>query len=96
MATKKQKKKIVVWQVGKCYLISTVTTYELGRLIAVTDTELVLEDASWVAYTGRFGEALEKGKVDEAEPYPDGQVIVGRGAVVTAVEWQHPLIRKAV
>ena len=81
------------WQLGKLYFIRTVTNYLLGKLTRVTDQELVLEDCAWVACTGRFAEALKSGKLDEVEPYPDGSVIVGRGAVVDACLWSHGLQR---
>ena len=65
-----------VWERGKKYFIRTVTNYLTGRLVDVTDQELVIEDAAWVADTGRFSDALKKGKFSEVEPYPDGFVIV--------------------
>ena len=77
-----------VWQVGKNYLIRTVTMIDTGRLVHVTEHELVLEDAAWIADTGRYADAVS-GKADflEVEPYPEGRrVIVGRGAVIDAVE----------
>jgi len=78
------------WVVGKCYLIRTVTMTNTGRLVAVTDNELVLEDAAWVADTGRFYSALKTGDLNEVEPFI-GRVIVGRGAIVDATEWMHEL-----
>lgn len=83
------------WPVGKNVIVRTVTMIQVGRLVAVTPHELVLVDAAWVADTGRFGECLATGTVAEAEPFPDGEVVVGRGAVVDACEWRHPLIRVA-
>jgi len=74
------------WVIGKNYLIRTVTMIQTGRLVAVTSQELVLEDAAWIADTGRFADALKTGKFNEVEPFPDGQVIVGRGAVVDAIQ----------
>ena len=74
------------WVIGKAYLIRTVTMIQTGRLVAVTQQELVLEDAAWIADTGRFADALKKGIFSEVEPFPDGQVIVGRGAVIDAVQ----------
>jgi hypothetical protein len=74
------------YQVGKIYLIRTVTMIQTGRLVRVTPQELVLEDAAWIADTGRFADALAKCEFDEVEPFPDGQVIVGRGAIVDAVQ----------
>lgn len=74
------------YKIGANYLIRTVTMIQTGRLVAVTQQELVLEDAAWIADTGRFSEALEKGSFSEVEPFPDGRVIVGRGAVIDATE----------
>jgi len=74
------------WEVGKIYLIRTVTMIQTGRLVAVGEKELVLEDAAWIADTGRFADALKTGKFSEVEPFPDGQVIIGRGAIVDAVQ----------
>lgn len=75
-----------VWKIGKIYLIRTVTMIDTGRLIRVTPQELVLEDAAWIADTGRFSDALEKAEFGEVEPFPDGEVIIGRGSIVDAVE----------
>lgn len=74
------------WEIGKNYLIRTVTMIDIGRLVAVTPTELVLVDAAWVADTGRFSECLKTGSYSEVEPFPDGRVIVGRGSVIDAVQ----------
>lgn len=76
---------ITPWQVGENYLIRTVTMIDTGRLIAVTDQELVLEDAAWIADTGRFANSLTSCEFGEVEPFPDGQVIIGRTAVIDAV-----------
>lgn len=81
------------YDVGKAYFIRTVTHHLTGRLIKVTSKELVLEDAAWIADDGRFHEALRDGKLNEVEPFPNGKVIVGRGALIDAVEWFHPLPR---
>lgn len=74
------------WEIGKNYLIRTVTMIDAGKLVAVTSQELVLEDAAWIADTGRFANALEKLDFNEVEPFPAGRVIIGRGAVIDAVQ----------
>ena len=74
------------YKIGACYLIRTVTMIDVGRLVDVTPLELVLEDAAWIADTGRFAHALRSCEFDEVEPFPDGRVIVGRGALIDAVE----------
>jgi len=74
------------WEVGKCYLIRTVTMIQTGRCIAVYPQEVVLIEAAWIADTGRFSDALQSLSFNEVEPFPEGKVIVGRGSVVDAVE----------
>jgi hypothetical protein len=74
------------WKIGANYLIRTATMIDAGKLVAVTEHELVLEDASWIADTGRFGKALETSSFNEVEMFPTGQVIVGRGSLIDAVE----------
>jgi len=73
------------WEIGKTYLIRTVTMIDTGKLVAVTPQELVLEDAAWIADTGRFADAVKKCEFNEVEPFPDGRVIIGRGALIDAV-----------
>ena len=82
------------WHVGEAYFMRTVTHHLTGRLIKVTRNELVLIDAAWIASDGRFADAIEHGTLDEVEPYPAGEeVIVGRGSLIDAVRWRHPLPR---
>jgi hypothetical protein len=73
------------WEIGQPYLIRTVTMIDTGRLVAVTDKEIILEDAAWIADTGRFSDAVAKAEFDEVEPFPGGKVIIGRGAIIDAV-----------
>lgn len=81
------------YELGKNYFIRTVTHHLTGRLVLVTSKELVLEDAAWIADDGRFYEALKTGKLNEVEPFPSGQVIVGRGSLIDACVWNHDLPR---
>lgn len=94
MATKKKTTKTAHgWRLGRSYFVRTVTHYTVGRLVGVSPHELWLEDAAWVADTGRFAQALESGVVSEVEPFPAGTVAVGRGAIVDACIWPHALPR---
>ena len=81
------------FQVGKAYLIRTVTMHYTGRVIAVTDSDVVLEDAAWIADTGRFADSLASGTLNEVEPYP-GRVAVCRGGMIDFAEWSHELPRR--
>lgn len=85
--------------IGKNIAIRTVTMTQVGRLVAVGEKELVLEDAAWIADAGRFADFCANGPVSddvEVEPFPDGQVFVGRGAIVDAlhVGWDLPRVQK--
>ena len=70
--------------------IRTVTMHYVGHVIDITADWIILDNASWVADSGRFGEALATGKLNETELFPN-QVWVGRGAIVDVTAWNHPL-----
>jgi hypothetical protein len=81
------------FEIGQAYIIRTVTMIQTGRLKAIYKNELVLDEASWVADTGRFSEFVEDmDKVNEMEPIK-GEFIVGRGAIVDAIK-VNKLVRK--
>ena len=82
------------WEIGSQYLIRTVTMIQTGRLIYIDDKELVLEDAAWIADTGRFNEAVKGSAFNEIEPF-EHDVIIGRGAIVDATIWPYELPRKS-
>ena len=73
------------WQVGKAYLIRTVTMIDTGVLVSIDDHEVILKDAAWIAETKRFNESLRTGEFAEVEPFPDGLVAIGRGSIIDAV-----------
>lgn len=75
------------YEIGKLYFIRTVTMYYIGKLEWVGDKELKLSSSSWVADTGRFHDALLKGKLNEVEPFTD-DVIIGRGSIIDATIWK--------
>jgi hypothetical protein len=74
------------YRIGANYFIRTVTHHHTGRLVEVTQQELVLEDCCWIADSGRFADALKSCEFNEVEPFPKGRVIIGRGGVIDAVE----------
>ena len=74
------------YQIGKTYLVQTVTHYYTGRLENVYKQELVLARAAWVANTGRFADSVKNASFVDVEFYPPRAfVIVGRGSIVSAV-----------
>ena len=74
------------FEIGQVYLIRTVTMIDTGRVVKVMPNEIVLTEAAWIADTGRFSDALKKAEFGEVEPFPDGEVIIGRGSIVDAVK----------
>jgi hypothetical protein len=82
------------WVIGQNYFIRTVTHHIVGKLVGIDSHEIALEDASWVADDGRFHECLRDGTVNENEPAPEGVVLVGRGSLIDAYRWNHPLLRE--
>jgi len=78
------------YKVGEKYFVRTVTYHYVGKLAQITDTELVLDQASWVADSGRWANALKTGVLSEVEPYL-GRVILSRAAIVDASVWNHDL-----
>jgi hypothetical protein len=81
------------WEIGKNYLIRTVTMIDTGRLVAINERWIVLEDAAWIADTGRFSDALVSGDFGEVEPFPEGRIMIGCGAVIDVVPLDAPLPR---
>lgn len=77
------------WEIGKKYFIRTVTMHLTGELISVSQQELVMKDAAWIADSGRFNEAIkDPDKCSEVEPFTKN-VIIGRGSIIDATEIPH-------
>jgi hypothetical protein len=77
------------FKVGKSYFVRTVTYHIVGKLASIEGNFLVFKDASWVADSGRFMNAIKEGKLDEVEPV--GEAIVNIDAITDAFPWKHTL-----
>jgi len=72
--------------IGKNYVVRTVTMTLTGRLVFVGAQELLLEDAAWVADSGRWADFLNSpNTAKEVEPFPES-VVIGRASIVDACE----------
>ena len=78
---------------GEAYFFRTLTFHILGRIKETSGKFIILEDASWVADSGRFHEAFEKGEVEENEYI--GRGIVNLDSVVDAWPWPNSLPKKS-
>jgi hypothetical protein len=80
------------YKVGENYFIRMVTFHYTGRITTVYNNEIVLSKACWIPDDGRFADALKTGNFNEVEPYPcENDVILGRGAIIDASIFNHPL-----
>lgn len=82
-------------RVGNKVLIRAVPHYYVGRVAAISSEHVLLEEASWVACTGRFAAALTSGNLDEVEPFPS-VAQVSRALIADVSDWNHELPRVAV
>jgi len=73
------------FKIGANYHVRTVTYATAGKLKAIYEKEMVFENASWVADTGRFSEYVkDTSKLSENEYV--GEIIVNRDAIVDVIE----------
>lgn len=83
----------VPFKVGNAYFIRTVTYFATGKVKAIVGNFLVLEDAAWIADTGRFREAIMKGILNEVEPV-EVDMFVNVSSITDAFVWTHKLPRE--
>lgn len=82
--------------IGEKYFFRTVTYHMVGLVKKRLGNFLVLDQATWVADSKRFNEAIKNGFNDQAELEPCGNgVLVNLDSVVDAFPWKHDLPTKA-
>ena len=54
--------------VGKQWFFRTVTYHMVGKAVKLCGKFIQLENASWIADSGRFSQAVKSGDFDEVEP----------------------------
>jgi hypothetical protein len=72
-----------------CFFFRTITYHLIGRVVRRFGNFLQLEDASWVADSGRFMDAIKNGNLNEVEPV--GSAWVNISAVTDFFPWKHKL-----
>lgn len=81
------------FEIGKAYLFRTVTHIEVGRVVRIVGQFVELEDASWIADTGRYHDCLRDGVFSEVEPYPL-YTGVNTSSLINYAPWPHDLPRE--
>ena len=78
---------------GEKVFVRTVTYHLVGKSEGVEVVEgvsfLKLSEASWVADSGRFMNAIKEGKLNEVEPV--GEAFVNLASITDAFPWKHDL-----
>lgn len=75
--------------VGKKFFFRTVTYHLTGKVKKVIGSILELEDAAWIADSGRFSDALKTGKLSEVEPC--GAAFINTSSITDFFPWNHKL-----
>lgn len=75
--------------VGETLFIRTVTYHLVGKVEAVIGEMFELSEASWVADSGRFMQAIKDGTLSEVEPV--GRAWVNVNAITDMFPWTHAL-----
>ena len=76
--------------VGNSYFFRTVTYHMVGKVVAQHANGLIeLDEASWVADSGRFMQAIREGKLNEVEPV--GKAYINLKGVTDFFPWVHAL-----
>ena len=84
-----KKEDMLPFEIGKSYFFRTVTYHLVGRVKQVVGKFVELEDASWVADSGRFSNAIKEGTLAEVEPV--GICWINSDSVTDVFSWLHKL-----
>ena len=75
--------------IGSSFFFRTVTYHSVGKVVKRIGNIIELGDASWVADSGRFMQAIKNGELDEVEPV--GKMFLNMDALVDFFPWKHKL-----
>jgi len=78
--------------VGQKLFIRTVTYHMTGKVVKRMGAFIQLEDAAWIADSGRFSDAIKNGNLDEVEPV--GTAWINLSSIVDFFPWKHSLPTK--
>lgn len=80
--------------VGEKFFFRTVTYHMTGRVKKVIGSILELENAAWIADSGRFMNAIKEGRLNEVEPV--GRAFININTVSDFFPWKHALPEKQI
>ena len=80
--------------VGQKWFFRTVTYHLVGKITKRIGNFFQLEEASWIADSGRFMNFIKNGDASEVEPV--GKVLVNMNTIVDAYPWKHKLPKEQI
>lgn len=80
--------------IGEKFFFRTVTYHLTGRVKKVIGNILELENAAWIADSGRFMQAIKDGTLKEVEPV--GRAYININSVTDFFPWKHSLPSKQI
>lgn len=78
--------------IGEKFYFRTVTYHLTGRVKTIIGNILELENAAWIADSGRFMNAIKEGVLNEVEPV--GMAYINIDTVTDFFPWKHSLPEK--
>ena len=75
--------------IGHKFFFRTVTYHMTGKVIGRFGNIIKLENAAWIADSGRFMDCIKTGSVNEVEPV--GNAFLNLATVVDFFHWKHEL-----
>jgi hypothetical protein len=78
--------------VGEKFFFRTVTYHLTGRVKKVIGSIIEIENAAWIADSGRFMNAIKDGTLNEVEPV--GRAFLNINSVTDFFPWKHALPEK--
>ncbi len=75
--------------IGEKFFFRTLTYHLTGKVKKVIGSILELDDAAWIADSGRFMQCIKDGIVNEVEPV--GKAFLNISAVTDFFPWKHKL-----
>jgi hypothetical protein len=84
---------VKMFRKGKSYFFRAVTYHLVGEIVTIETSPagvwVELKNASWIADSGRFTQAIKDGKLNEVEPV--GKAYLNLASVTDAFPWVHEL-----
>lgn len=83
------------FEIGQAYLIQTVTLYYTAKVSDMVGKFLILDECAWIADTGRFQQAVQKGTFNEVEPIGNSIILNSDSIIVaTPIDFKLPKEQK--